>query len=67
VLVAYLIDVETMLVNGKIIPGGVMELTTLFIVSGTAAILLAKMAVMAYCVSKIAESFNSPFNKKTFT
>ena len=44
-----------------------MELTTLFIVSGTAAVLLAKMAVMAYCVSKIAESFNSPFNKKTLT
>ena len=43
-----------------------MELTTLLIVTGTAAVVLAKLAVMAFCVYKCAESFNSPFRNKTF-
>ena len=43
-----------------------MELTTLLIVTGTSAVVLAKMAVMAYCVYKCAESFNTPFKNKTF-
>ncbi len=42
-----------------------MELSTLFIITGTSAVVLAKLAVMAYCVYIIAESFKNPFKKKT--
>ena len=43
-----------------------MELSTLFIITGTSAVVMAKLAVMAYCVYLIAESFKKPFKKKTF-
>lgn len=41
-----------------------MELSTFFIVTGTSAVVLAKLAVMAYCVYEIAESFKKPIKKK---
>jgi len=40
-----------------------MELSTFFIVTGTSAVVMAKLGVMAYCVYLIAESFKGPFKK----
>ena len=41
-----------------------MELSTMIIVSSTAAVMLIKLAVLAYAINKIAESFKKPFTKK---
>ena len=41
-----------------------MELSTFIIVTGTSAVVLAKLGVMAYCVYEIAESFKKPVKNK---
>jgi hypothetical protein len=42
-----------------------MDISTMLIIAGTASLVLAKLGVMAFCVYKIAESFQPPFYKNT--